>query len=41
MEVEPGLALKVIDKLYVEGPKPEGLKTRARAAAKILSVNKK
>jgi hypothetical protein len=41
MEVEPGLALKVIDKLYVEGPKPEGLKTLARAAAKTLSVKKK
>jgi hypothetical protein len=41
MGVEPTLALKVIDRLYVEGPRPEGLKTRARAVAKSLTVTSK
>ena len=35
--LEPSLALKVIDRLYVEGPKRDDLKSRAVAAAKALS----
>lgn len=35
--LDPGTALRVIDRMYVEGPKKDDLKRRARATAKALS----
>ncbi len=38
--LEPSLALRVIDKLYVEGPTSTDLETRVRVAAKELSTDR-
>ncbi len=37
--LEPNIALKVIDQLYVEGPNASDLKARAKGAARAISKN--